>query len=285
MESVYVETKDEVLQRHRIEKKDLQCRIQSMKKSVAKGDRKKKKEVAEQTAEIEAKLKQKHLEELNKFVEEDEKSIVEPSLITDLQEIKINDATPKISRAEKRRSKKIIQMKERQSLIEEHDIKNIGGTRHIETQTLVKKLKSLGLVIHDIPSDGNCLYSAIVHQLNKVCGKTLTVPEIRLQTSEFLKSNKDDFIPYLSHPDTEEMLSDDQFEEYCYQVANSVQWGGEIELRALSHVFKIPIKVVQAEGSDITIGIEYTNCNKTLILVFHRHMYGLGEHYNSVCSI
>jgi|UniRef100_A0A2S2QVN3 OTU domain-containing protein 6 len=280
MESVNVETKDEILQRHRNEKKDMQCKIQSMKKSVAKGDRKKKKEVAEQTAEIEEKLKLKHLDELkNNF------TVEEPSLIKNLQEVKINDATPKISRAEKRRSKKITQMKERQALIEEHDIKNIGGIRHVETQTLVKKLKNLGLVIFDIPSDGNCLYSAIAHQLKETCGKIITVPEIRLKTSDFLKCNKDDFIPYLSHPDTGEMLTDDQFEEYCYQVANSVQWGGEIELRALSHIFEMPIKVIQAEGSDITIGIEYTNCKKPLILVFHRHMYGLGEHYNSVCSI
>lgn len=281
MESISVETKDEILQRHRNEKKDMQCKIQSMKKSVAKGDRKKKKEVAEQTVEIEAKLKQKHLEELNKFVEHDE----EPSVIQNLQDIKIHETTPKITRAEKRRSKKITQMKERQALIEEHDIKNIGGTRHIETQTLVKKLKNLGLVIFDIPSDGNCLYSAVVHQLKEVCGKTFTVPEIRLKTSDFLKLNKDDFIPYLSHPDTGEMLTDQQFDDYCSQVANSVQWGGEIELRALSHIFKIPIKVIQAEGSDITIGIEYTYCNKTLVLVFHRHMYGLGEHYNSVCPV
>jgi len=281
MESVNVETKDEILQRHRNEKKDLQCKIQSMKKSVTKGDRKKKKEIAEQTAVIEAKLKQKHLEELNIFTDEDE----ELSLIKHLQEVQINDTTPKVSRAEKRRSKKVFQIKERQALIEEHDIKNIGGIRHIETQTLVKKLKIIGLVIFDIPSDGNCLYSAIVHQLKEVCGQTFTVPDIRNKTSDFLKSNKDDFIPYLSHPDTGEMLTDQQFNEYCDQVANSVQWGGEIELRALSHIFEIPIKVIQAEGSDITIGIEYTNCNKTLILVFHRHMYGLGEHYNSVCSI
>lgn len=281
MESVNVETKDETLQRHRNEKKDVQCKIQSMKKSVAKGDRKKKKEVAEQTAEIEAKLKQKHEKELSQFTEEKEES----SLINNFQEVKINDVIPKVSRAEKRRSKKVTQLKERQALIEEHDIKNIGGTRHIETQTLVKKLKNLGLAIFDIPSDGNCLYSAVVHQLKEVCGQSFTVSEIRLKTSDFLKCNKDDFIPYLSHPDTGEMLTDEQFDEYCCQVANSVQWGGEIELRALSHIFKIPIKVIQAEGSDITIGIEYTKCNNTLILVFHRHMYGLGEHYNSVCSI
>jgi len=281
MESVKVETKDEILQRHRNEKKDMQCKIQSMKKSVAKGDRKKKKEVTERTAEIEAKLKEKHLEELNIFIEKNE----EPSLIKNLQEVRINDTASKISRAEKRRSKKVTQMKERQALIEEHDIKNIGGARYIETKTLVKKLKNIGLVIFDIPSDGNCLYSAIVHQLKEVCGQTFTVSDIRIKTSDFIKSKKDDFIPYLSHPDTGEMLTDQQFNEYCNQVANSVQWGGEIELRALSHIFKIPIKVIQAEGSDITIGIEYTNCNKTLILVFHRHMYGLGEHYNSVCSI
>lgn len=280
MESVSVETKDEVLQRHRNEKKDMQCKVQSMKKSVAKGDRKRKKEVAEQIAEIEEKLNLEHQEELNKFTEENDES----SLIKNLQEVNLNETIPKVSRAEKRRSKKVTQMKERQALIEEHDIKNIGGPRHIETQTLVKKLKNLGLVIFDIPSDGNCLYSAIVHQLKEVCGKAFTVQEIRLKTSDFLKCNKDDFIPYLSHPDTGEMLTDEQFDDYCYQVANSVQWGGEIELRALSHIFKIPIKVIQAEGSDITIGIEYTNCNKTLMLVFHRHMYGLGEHYNSVCS-
>lgn len=280
MESVNVETKDEILQRHRNEKKDLQCKIQSMKKSVAKGDRKKKKEIADKTAEIEEKLKEKHQEELKKF-----KKVIEKPLIQHLQEVKIDETTPKVSRAEKRRAKKITEMKERQALIEEDDIKNIGGTRHIETQTLIIKLKSLGFVIFDIPSDGNCLYSAIVHQLKEVCGKTFTVPEIRLKTSDFLKSNKDDFIPYLSHPDTGEMLTDQQFNEYCYQVANSVQWGGEIELRALSHIFKIPIKVIQAEGSDVSIGIEYTNCNKTLILVFHRHMYRLGEHYNSVCLI
>lgn len=281
MDSVNIESKDAILQRHRNEKKDMQCKVQSMKKSVAKGDRKKKKEVAEQTAEIEAKLKQRHQEEINKFTEEDK----EPSIIKHLQEVQINDAAPKVSRAEKRRSKKVTQMKERQALIEEHDIKNIGGARHLETQTLVKKLKNLGLVIFDVPSDGNCLYSAIVHQLKEVCGKSYTVTETRIATSEFLKCNKDDFIPYLSHPDTGNMLTDQQFDEYCYQVANSVQWGGEIELRALSHIFKIPIKVIQAEGSDITIGIEYTNCSKTLILVFHRHMYGLGEHYNSVCPI
>lgn len=280
MESVIVETKDEILQRHRNEKKDMQCKIQSMKKSVAKGDRKKKKEVAEQTVEIETKLKQRHQEELNKFTEDEQ-----PTIIKNLQEVKINDTVPKVSRAEKRRSKKVTQLKERQAFIEEHDIKNIGGARHIETQTLVKKLKNLGLVIFDIPSDGNCLYSAIVHQLKEVCGKSLTVAETRLATSEFLKNNKDDFMPYLSHPDTGDMLTDQQFDDYCYQVANSVQWGGEIELRALSHIYKIPIKVIQAEGSDITIGIEYTNCNKTLIIVFHRHMYGLGEHYNSVCPI
>ncbi|XP_050425101.1 deubiquitinase OTUD6B isoform X2 [Adelges cooleyi] len=281
MDSINMETKDDILQRHRNEKKDMQCKIQSMKKSVAKGDRKRKKEVAEQTADIESKLKQKHQEELDKFTEHND----ETSVIKKMEEVTIDESTQKISRAEKRRAKKITQLKERQAFIEEHEIQNFSGIRHLETQTLIEKLKILGLAIIDIPSDGNCLYSAVVHQLKEVTGKVYTVQEIRHMTSDFLKCNKEDFIPYLSNPDTGDMLSDEQFDDYCNQVANSVQWGGEIELRALSHVFKTPIKVIQAEGADVIIGEEYNTCTKPLIIVFHRHMYGLGAHYNAVYLI
>ncbi|XP_050525182.1 deubiquitinase OTUD6B [Daktulosphaira vitifoliae] len=281
MESVSVESKDEVLQRHRNEKKNMQCKIQSLKKSVAKGDRKRKKEVAEQIAEIEVKLNQKQFEELERLNNES----VEDVFNSSLEKISLDDSTNKTSRAEKRRKKKITQLKEREATIQEHEIKNLGGARHKETQTLLQKLKNLGMSIYDIPSDGNCLYSAIVHQLKEVTGKIYTVPEIRMKTSDFLKNNKDDYIPYLSHPDTGNILTDEQFDDYCNQVANTAQWGGEVELRALSHIFNTPIKIVQAEGFDITIGIEYNDCNKPLILVFHRHMYGLGEHYNTVCLI
>ena len=42
-------------------------------------------------------------------------------------------------------------------------------------------------------------------------------------------------------------------------------------------------KVIQGEGPDITIGEEFS-CDP-IILTYHRHLHGLGEHYNSVSPL
>jgi OTU domain-containing protein 6 len=56
------------------------------------------------------------------------------------------------------------------------------------------------------------------------------------------------------------------------------------QLRALSHVLKCCIEVIQATGPSVLVGEEYQD-KKQAILTFHRHMYGLGEHYNSTKPI
>jgi OTU domain-containing protein 6 len=41
------------------------------------------------------------------------------------------------------------------------------------------------------------------------------------------------------------------------------------------------MQVVQAEGPDVIVGADvYLDC-APLLLSYHRHAYGLGEHYNS----
>ena len=42
------------------------------------------------------------------------------------------------------------------------------------------------------------------------------------------------------------------------------------------------MQVLQAEGAPMTVG-EHFSASK-LILTYHRHAYGLGEHYNSVVA-
>ncbi len=55
------------------------------------------------------------------------------------------------------------------------------------------------------------------------------------------------------------------------------------QLRALSQVLRRPFEVVQAEGRPVVIGEEFLDSSSTpVLLTYHRHMYGLGEHYNSV---
>ncbi|CAL1532307.1 unnamed protein product [Lymnaea stagnalis] len=95
-----------------------------------------------------------------------------------------------------------------------------------------------------------------------------------------MRSHSDDFLPFLTNPDTGDMLTPEEFEKYCDKTANSPTWGGQIELRALSEVLKVPIEVLQADMQPLVIGegIE----GKPLTVVYHRHVFRLGEHYNSV---
>ena len=63
-------------------------------------------------------------------------------------------------------------------------------------------------------------------------------------------------------------------------MASTPEWGGQVELLALSSVLKRPIEVIQAEGTPMVVGEQFTASR--LLLTYHRHAYGLGEHYNSV---
>lgn len=60
--------------------------------------------------------------------------------------------------------------------------------------------------------------------------RSITLAELRSNTSDFLQINRDEYLPYLSHPDTGNMFTESQYDEYCNQVANTSAWGGEVEV-------------------------------------------------------
>lgn len=153
------------------------------------------------------------------------------------------------------------------------------------------------------------LYNAVAHQL-KIIGETpLNFHELRTKTATHLRENMNEFLPFISTSDSDDLLSPEQYKKYCDDVANSSAWGGAVEvsygqmeniiefcsefycviknssslkqLQVLSHVLKCPIEVIQASGVPYVIGDGYSN-EKKMILTYHRHMYKLGAHYNSV---
>merc|ERR1712083_1008261 len=66
---------EQLLRRHRKEKKDLQAKIQNLKKTLSKGDKKKKKEAQEEISQLESDLSKRHARELD--------SLKEDSIVTD----------------------------------------------------------------------------------------------------------------------------------------------------------------------------------------------------------
>lgn len=127
---------------------------------------------------------------------------------------------------------------------------------------------------------GNCLYNAVSHQL-QITGRLVEdVTTLRNKIADYIIANKESLICYMINPDTGNIYTDSEFEKYCSDLRNTSAWGGHIEIRALSHILKVPIEVIQAVGP-VTVQGDGEFSEPNLVITYHRHMYSLGEHYNS----
>uniref|UniRef100_A0A2M3ZDH5 Putative otu ovarian tumor-like cysteine protease n=1 Tax=Anopheles braziliensis TaxID=58242 RepID=A0A2M3ZDH5_9DIPT len=276
--------REEMLAQHRKEKKELQSKIQSMKKM--KVDKKKKKEIQDQIASMEAEMEERHAEELKRLTISSAETPEESGAAVEVEE---NGSEPqpgqqeeqRLSKAQRRREKKEQEDRERAARIKEEEaVLQKSSPRVIENNRINEILRKREMISFAVPADGDCLYNAINHQLELHGIGSYSVADLRNLAADYIEENKDNLICYMSHPDTGDMLDSAGFDKYCHQVRSTKAWGGEIEIKALSSSLKCPIEIVQATGPSTIHGQNEDNAKK-LILTYHRHMYRLGEHYNS----
>lgn len=270
------------------------AKITALRKAVPKNDKKKKKETTDEICRLESELREKHERELSEMTSTNGKDhSVESKADSDRQpeseefgasgqELSPEYENTKISRAQRKRDKKALQRKEQQQRIEEESQElEANSQRKYEQEIMDIILKREKLKIYDIPSDGDCLYKAIEHQLS-LRGKKTTVSELRKVCADQLRKRKDEFLPFLISPDNDDVITDEGFIKYCEQVEKTKCWGGDIEIKALSYALCLPVKVIQAFGSHVEIAAEDYKNSEPLLLSYHRHAFQLGEHYNSL---
>jgi len=288
--------REDLLKKHRKEKKDLQAQIQALKKSASKGDKKKKKELVETIATLEANLNEKHKTELEVFdnansqpttngtsaLPAEDKEVAQVSDDEPLGPLPIKEEYVRLTKAQKRREKKASKEKERQEEIEKQEEINKSGPRALEAQSIQQKLVEKRLKSKEIPSDGDCMFSGVVDQLAQLSIQS-SVGKLRSDTAEELRAHPDHYHPFLYNPSTGDMMTNEEYEKYCDRIKNTPAWGGQIELKALSKLLARPIQVIQGTGPEIVLGEEYKE--EPIILTYHRHLHGLGEHYNSVTKL
>jgi len=303
-----LDAREALLKQHRNEKKELQAQRQALKKSVGTSDKKKKKEVLESIAKLEDELNTRHkteLEEFDKTASDDNRldnltNGVEANLKLDVDKddhetnaveddddaplgpMRIKQESQKVSKAQKKRDAKAAKEKARLLEIEQQEEENKFGARAKEKDMIASKLKGKQLKLKEIPSNGDCLFAGLVDQLSQLNIES-SVSQLRDQTATELESRPDEYSPFLTNPSTGDMYTEEEYKHYCQKMRSSPVWGGQIELKALSTILKRPIKVIQGEGPDILIGEDMHS--DPLLLTYHRHLHGLGEHYNSVTSI
>lgn len=303
---------EELLAVHRRQKKELQGRLLAVRKSFTRPDKKKKKELSEQAEQEEKELLERQQQELADLVKQcsihssdqennsseqsqdqqlSESSVGENQTHTDSNDINHKPAAQyRITKAQRRRNKKAERSRERESRIAEAEIENQSGPRQREYDAIAAKLATECCQVKLIPSDGNCMYAAVCDQLDP----SYTVAHLRRMTAEEMSGNRSEYQCYLTAGDDgDSAMTDAQYTEHVHSVANTTAWGGQVELAALSAALGRRVRVLQADSPDLILGGASKPCQSPtglssddstpiITLTYHRHMYRLGAHYNSI---
>jgi len=136
------------------------AQIQTLKKSICKGDKKKKKEIAEEIGRLEEGLEKQQAEEVNTWKLTHITLNNETEFVQEHDEVNKDNNCPKqsvhkVSRAQKRRDKKAIAEIERNQRIIEQEALNVFDKRNIEIEAIKKILTERNLMVYEIPSDGH----------------------------------------------------------------------------------------------------------------------------------
>ena len=301
---------EELQRRHRSEQKDLQARVTQKKKSATKKTRK---GVNDECAILELQLKEKHQAELANLIPENG-----PKDINDLEPMvhseeastgqnpstRIGDSTPHlpvsfdlrspadalIKKQNRQKARLARRAAEQEAATEQaaKEAENVPDLRAKESEAMQREYTERGLKEHSIRSDGHCLYAAVADQLTdnslgllpKISINGLDLGNLVLKeaykatrqvAASYIAANPEEFVPFLEEP----------LELYIQRIKDTGEWGGHLELLALARAYTVDINVLQGNGK-----VETIDCGSTVSdpiwLAYYRHIYGLGEHYNSL---
>lgn len=158
-----------------------------------------------------------------------------------------------------------------------------------------------GLEIFEINPDGHCLFSAVADQLavlRIIPPGQANYATCRHAAADYIHSQPDIFLPFLpaiggedavGATSQEGLMTRADFDRYCLTIRDTGAWGGEPEILALASAYNVPIHVVQGGTPPVVIHQPFGSSQQgnatdkhVVHISYHRRMYGLGEHYNSL---
>lgn len=297
---LFLITMEELLVRHRKEKKDLAGELTTLKKQVS-GDKKKKKEVTKQCEEKERELKERHEREVKEIeaggaveteetaAEDEEEDEFSPEkLLAQLELAKEKEAPKKAAepiaqapKVKKNRQKERAARKaaEQEAVLAQarEEASELPDLRKIEMENIDALLKVKGGTVQDIVPDGHCLYSSFADQLAVRHEVDVDVQTLRSKCAAEIRRDKNSYIPFLFDEAT---MSIKDVDSYTEELETTAIWGGDLEILALAKVYDCPVSVLMS-GRPVH-RVNEGGGKEELKLVYYKHSYGLGEHYNSL---
>ncbi|XP_033631678.1 putative bifunctional UDP-N-acetylglucosamine transferase and deubiquitinase ALG13 isoform X2 [Asterias rubens] len=126
-------------------------------------------------------------------------------------------------------------------------------------------LSSVGLYRKVTAKDGSCLFRAVAEQVFHTQALHVKVREACIQ---YMENNKDRFAPFVEGP----------FDHHLYKLKNPKEWAGQVEISALSLMYKRDFHVYQEPGMG-AFNVTQNGFPDKVVLCFSH-----GNHYDSVFS-
>ncbi|KIY03089.1 uncharacterized protein Z520_01556 [Fonsecaea multimorphosa CBS 102226] len=296
---------EELLAKHRKEKRDLQARITQKKKNATKKTRKGvndecerlERELAErQQAEIQElepkdpNVPQEALENLDLGDQPGKEINGEPEHEPEepLPQVDTEEPTPadqsrqrKPNRQKARLARRAAEQ-EAQAAAAALEAENLPDLREQELAGMKEQMGKLGLAETLIRPDGHCLFSACAHSMP---------PDLLAATSDGNKKEPYEKVRYAAaefmarHPEDFEAFMEEPLNAYVGKIRDTAEWGGELELQAIARSYNVEINVLQASGRVERISSQDGSNNDAIWLAYYRHSFGLGEHYNALKKV
>lgn len=307
-----METLEQLQARHRKEQRDLQSRITQKKKSATKKTRK---GVNSECEELERQLKVTHDREVIELdggapdatdhfesdPENTDKKTILPQPISppqrplngladDLQKASVSDiitsedGEPRKRNRQRERLARRAAEQEAAAVEAEVEAAKLPNWKRQERTAMLKAFKDNSLVEKEIAPDGHCMFSAVADQLSEAGIPVQEGGDAAPSMRERYRAVRQVAAKYLEdHPDEFAGFLDEPLNTYANKIRDTAEWGGQVELIALSKSYNVEICVIQDGRIDrFEPGSESGKGEEKLWLAYYRHGYGLGEHYNSL---
>lgn len=158
------------------------------------------------------------------------------------------------------------------------------------------------LTVATIVGDGNCLYSALVHQLenNRLKGKAhkSATDKLRHDVCDYILENYSNFAPFLKNRvyELKESKDIDNMDTECKLfvrlcLTQNGKYGGAETIHAVSQMKKVNIVIFNENGPCHMLANVNENYNRTICIAYQQVRNAKGEaldernHYVSVCDI
>eukprot|EP01117_Protostelium_nocturnum_P005436 TRINITY_DN1970_c0_g1_i1.p1 TRINITY_DN1970_c0_g1~~TRINITY_DN1970_c0_g1_i1.p1 ORF type:complete len:348 (-),score=102.04 TRINITY_DN1970_c0_g1_i1:21-1064(-) len=156
-----------------------------------------------------------------------------------------------------------------ESTIFPHGILHNRERQQTTNENVESKLIPLQLKRIEMPKDGSCMFRAFSHVLYQ---SQRYHYELRLECVNYISRHRNEFEPFIESYGF-------NTEDYLNQMSKAVQWGGNIEVQALSMLLKRNVKIYSFKYEEPNI-VDNGFCESPPVQLWHSH----GEHFDALMT-